>query len=109
MDNTAETETLREALKQARRSAQEQPISAQIKDKQEFIARSTNRLQVLAKKRIEEEEQLLEPVWQGCERWFLQAHSIISSNRVAELKAKLAAVEAEREIRVWEEDAQRQR
>ena len=51
--------TVREALNQARCSAQEQPISAQIKDTEEFIARSTNRFQVLAKKRSEE-EQLLE-------------------------------------------------
>ena len=48
--DSTEVRTLREALKQARHSAQEQPISAQIKDTEEFIARSTNRLQVLAKK-----------------------------------------------------------
>ena len=46
--DSSEAQILRDALKQARHSAQEQPISAQIKDTEEFIARSTNRLQVLA-------------------------------------------------------------
>ena len=40
--DSSEAQILRDVLKQARRSAQEQPISAQIKDTEEFIATSTN-------------------------------------------------------------------
>ena len=49
---------------------------AQIKDTKEFIARSTNRFQVLAKKRSEEEQllgfcwRMPQPVWPGCARIF---------------------------------------
>ena len=98
--DSAEAHTLREALKQARRSAQEQPI----------IARSTHRLQVLAQKR-NEEEQLLENAKARLERLRSSAppvpHLSDLDVQVAELKAKLAVAEAERDTRAREQ-AQRQ-
>ena len=101
LDST-EARTLREALNQARRSAQEQPISTQIKDIEQFIARSTNRLQVLAKKRSEE-EQLLDNATARLARLRELAtsgpppasHTADLDVQVSELKAKLAVMEAE--------------
>ena len=106
--DSAEAQILRDALKQARRSAQEQLISSQIKDTEEFIATSTNRLQVLAKKRSEE-EQLLENATARLARLCeLEAgpvcHPTALDVQVAELKAKLVVVEVERDAR----DVQRQ-
>ena len=113
--DSTEVRTLREVLKQARHSAQEQPISAQIKDTEEFIARSTNRLQVLATKRSEE-EQLLENATARLARLRELAtsgpppasHTADLDVQVSELKAKLAVVEAERDARAKEADVQKQ-
>ena len=97
-------------LKQARRSAQEQPISAQIKDTEDFIARSTHRLQVLAQKR-NEEEQLLENAKARLERLRSSVPPVPQPSdldvQVDELKAKSAVAEAERDTRA-REHAQRQ-
>ena len=101
--DSTEAQILRDALKQARRSAQEQPISAQIKDTEEFIARSTNRLQVLAQKRSEEEQLLKDATARLARLRELEAgpvcHPTALDVQVAELKAKLAVMEAERDAR----------
>ena len=65
--DSAETRTLRDSLQHARRSAQEQPFTAQIKDTEDFIARSRN-----ASRRSN--CWRAPPVWQGCARWFRQFH-----------------------------------
>ena len=102
--DSAEAHALRQVLQQARRSAQEQPINVQIKDTEDFIVRSTNRLEVLAKKHVEE-ERLLESAKIRLTR--LKEMAIADRTpsarpteldiQVAELKAKLAAMEAERD------------
>ena len=100
---SAEAHILRDVLKHARRSAQEQPISAQIKETEEFIARSTHRLQVLAQKR-KEEEKLLDNAKARLERsrfFSFTSHAPDFHTeldvQVAELKAKLVLAEAERD------------
>ena len=94
--DSAETRTLRDSLQHARRSAQEQPFTAQIKDTEDFIARSMKRIK---------EEQLLESATR-----LARLRQMVSSvpppteldAQVAELKAKLAVAEAERDARAKE-------
>ena len=94
--DSTETRTLRDSLQHARRSAQEQPFTAQIKDTEDFIARSMKRIK---------EEQLLESATR-----LARLRQMVSSvpppteldAQVAEVKAKLAVAEAERDARAKE-------
>ena len=80
-----------------RHSVQEQPINVQIKDTEDFIVRSTKRLEVL--KRVEELLECQNPFDQVERDGHCRPNTISASNRVghSKLKAKLAAVEAERD------------